>query len=71
MSLILWPWSWIWPGLHDGFISVLRAYSPSALETLGRAADSGMRIEILPPPTGLGLPVIAVLFSRRGAGDRR
>ena len=71
MSLILWPWSWIWPGLHDGFISVLRAYSPSALETLGRAADSDMRIEIVPAPTGLGLPVMAVVFSRPGADDRR
>src|SRR6516162_6759639 len=68
MSLILWPWSWIWPGLHDGFISVLRAYSPSALETLGRAADSDMRIEIVPAPTGLGLPVMAVVFSPSGRG---
>jgi SAM-dependent methyltransferase len=66
MSLILWPWSWIWPGLHDGFISVLRAYSPSALEALGRAADPNMHIEVLPPPTGLGLPAIVVVFSRPG-----
>jgi SAM-dependent methyltransferase len=70
ISLVRWRWSWIWPGLHDGFISVLRAYSPSALEALGRAADPNMHIEILPAPTGLGLPTIVVVFSRPGTDDR-
>lgn len=70
MMLILSPWSSIWPGLHDGFISGLRAYSPSALKALGRAADSDMHVEILPAPTGLGLPATTVVFSRPGREDR-
>jgi SAM-dependent methyltransferase len=70
MMLILSPWSSIWPGLHDGFISGLRAYSPSALKALGRAADSDMHVEILPAPTGLGLPATIVVFSRPGREDR-
>lgn len=65
------PWSWIWPGLHDGFISALRAYSPSAFETLGRAADPEMRIEMLPSASRFVLPSTSVVFSRpdRAAGD--
>jgi ubiquinone/menaquinone biosynthesis C-methylase UbiE len=70
MMLVLTPWSWIWPAVHDGFISGLRAYSPSALKALGRAADSDMQIEILPTPRRLGLPSVAVMFSRPGEDDR-
>jgi SAM-dependent methyltransferase len=70
ISLALLPWSWIQPSLHDGFISALRAYSPSAMEALGRAADPGMNIEILPSPTRLGPPALRVVFARPGAGDR-
>ncbi|CQD14716.1 type 11 methyltransferase [Mycobacterium lentiflavum] len=69
ISLALMPWSWIWPGLHDGFISALRAYSLSALETLGRAADPGMRIETLPAPTWFGPPSNTVVFSRAELPD--
>ncbi|OYO89386.1 SAM-dependent methyltransferase, partial [Serratia marcescens] len=46
------------------FISALRAYSPSALQTLARAADPGMQVEILPAPTRLFPPSLAVVFSR-------
>jgi SAM-dependent methyltransferase len=61
---------WLWPYLHDGFISALRAYSPSAFEALGRAADPGMRIEMLPMPRRFGPPSITVVFSRPDAADR-
>jgi SAM-dependent methyltransferase len=70
MLLVLTPWSWIWPALHDGFISELRAYSPSALKALGQAADSDMRMDVLPTPTWLGPPSITVVFSRPGGADR-
>jgi ubiquinone/menaquinone biosynthesis C-methylase UbiE len=70
LNLALLPWSWIQPGLHDGIISTLRAYSPSAMEALGRAADPEMNIEVLPSPTRLGMPSLTVLFSRPD-GDNR
>ena len=70
LNLALLPWSWIQPGLHDGFISALRAYSPSAMKALGRAADPAMNIEILPAPTRFGPPSLTVVFSRPGADDR-
>jgi len=57
-------WSPLRPGLHDGFISILRAYSPAAFETLGRAADPAMQIDFPAPPTRLGPPQITVVFSR-------
>jgi SAM-dependent methyltransferase len=69
IQLALMPWSWIPPSLHDGFISALRAYSPSALEALGRAADPTMRIEIQPASKRFGLPSIAAVFSRSGSTD--
>ena len=67
LNLALMPWSWIQPGLHDGFISALRAYSPRAMEALGRAADPEMNIEMLPRPARLGPPTLTVVFSRPGA----
>jgi SAM-dependent methyltransferase len=36
--------------IHDGVISGLRAYSPSAFEELGGAADPRMHVEIHPEP---------------------
>jgi ubiquinone/menaquinone biosynthesis C-methylase UbiE len=69
INLLLLPWSSLRPVLHDGFISALRAYSPSAFKTLGRAADPGMQITILPSPTRLGPPSITVVFSRPGAAE--
>ncbi|SON62193.1 hypothetical protein MSIMFI_03714 [Mycobacterium simulans] len=67
MLLVLLPWSWVWPGMHDAFISALRAYSASAFEALGRAADPAMRIDIQSLQTRLGPPSLTVLFSRPGA----
>jgi SAM-dependent methyltransferase len=70
LNLMLMPWSSIQPGLHDGFISALRAYSPPAMEALGRAADPAMNIEMRPNPTRLGPPSLTVVFSRPGADGR-
>lgn len=53
LHLLLLPWSSMRSSMHDGFISALRAYTPSALQTLARAADPGMQVEILPAPTRL------------------
>lgn len=64
LHLLLLPWSPMRSSMHDGFISALRAYTPSALQTLARAADPGMQVEILPAPTRLFPPSLAVVFSR-------
>lgn len=64
LHLLLLPWSSMRSSMHDGFISALRAYTPSALQTLARAADPGMQVEILPAPTRLFPPSLAVVFSR-------
>lgn len=69
LQLAVLPWSSLRPLLHDGYISALRAYSPSALEALGRAADPAMRIEFLPSAKGLGPRSITVLFSRPAGGE--
>jgi SAM-dependent methyltransferase len=50
--------------LHDGVISVLRAYSPSALITLGLAADPQMRIEVLPSAARFGPAPVTMVFTR-------
>lgn len=42
------PLAPIWPFAHDGLISSLRAYSPSALQAL--AAHAGVEIEVRPAP---------------------
>lgn len=65
MSLALIPPSSILPTMHDGIISSLRAYSPSALVALGKAADPQMDIESLRPPrTGIGPRPMTAVFSR-------
>lgn len=64
MHLLLLPFASMRPVLHDGFISVLRAYSSSAFEALGRAADPQMHIDIQQARTRLGPPTVAVVFSR-------
>jgi SAM-dependent methyltransferase len=51
------------PLMHDGFISGLRAYSPSAFVALGKAADPQMHIEFLPSASRFGAPTV-VVFSR-------
>jgi hypothetical protein len=68
-QLLVLPWSSLRPLLHDAYISVLRAYSPAALQTLGRAADPAMQIEFLPPSTGPGPRSMSVVFSRPGAAE--
>jgi SAM-dependent methyltransferase len=69
VQLLVLPSSSLRPLLHDAYISVLRAYSPSALEALGRAADPLIRIQFLPPPTGPGPRSMTVLFSRSRAAE--
>lgn len=69
LRLLVLPSSSLRPLLHDGYISALRAYSPSALQALGRAADPAMRIEFLPRAKGFGPRSIAVLFSRPRAAE--
>lgn len=57
------PWTPVVPFIHDGFISSLRAYSPSALRALARHADPAITVALrtggfsMPP---LPRPQIAV-----------
>ena len=47
VALALWlPLAMVVPVLHDGFISSLRAYSPSALRALARYADPAITVEL-------------------------
>jgi SAM-dependent methyltransferase len=52
------------PVAHDGLISGLRAYSPSAFAALGKAADPAMRVKFLPSTSRLGLTSTVAVFSR-------
>jgi ubiquinone/menaquinone biosynthesis C-methylase UbiE len=54
------------PVMHDGYISGLRAYSPSAFVALGKAVDPQMRIEFLPSQSRFGLSSNIVVFCRPG-----
>jgi SAM-dependent methyltransferase len=54
------------PLMHDGLISGLRAYSPSAFAALGKAADPQMRVEFLPSMRRLGPTPTVVVFCRPG-----
>jgi SAM-dependent methyltransferase len=54
------------PLQHDGFISSLRAYSPSALRALGRHADPDIAVEFR-TRRGLG-PTVAVASRARKSG---
>jgi ubiquinone/menaquinone biosynthesis C-methylase UbiE len=65
-TLTFMPRSSIKPMMHDGFISALRAYSPSAFSALGKAADPQMNIEFrhTPQPKRFGPKPIAAVFSR-------
>lgn len=53
------------PLMHDGFISMLRAYSRSAFTALGKAVDPTMRIEFLPSPKQSRPRSSVLVFSRR------
>lgn len=50
--------------VHDGFISMLRAYGPPAFTALGRAADPAMNIRFLGSPFQSGPPAEVVIYSR-------
>jgi SAM-dependent methyltransferase len=50
--------------MHDGFISALRAYSPSAFVALGKAADPQMHVEFLPAARQFGPKPTTLVFSR-------
>ncbi len=55
------PLAPIVPFVHDGFISSLRTYSPSALRTLARYADPAIEVELR---SGFNTPQIAVATRR-------
>lgn len=42
------PFALVWPFAHDGFISSLRTYSPSALRALAAYADPAIQVDISP-----------------------
>ena len=50
--------------MHDGFISALRAYSPSAFVALGKAADPQMHVEFLPTARQFGPRPTTLVFRR-------
>jgi hypothetical protein len=51
------PLTMLVPVVHDGFISLLRAYSPSALSALARYADPAITLELRRGPfSPLGRP---------------
>lgn len=56
LAMVL-PFTRILPVAHDGFISSLRAYSPSALRALAKYADPTIAIEFRTQPFG---PTVAV-----------
>ena len=62
--IALMPVRTVWPVMHDGFISGLRAYSPAAFAALGRAVDPQMRIEFIPSPGFFGPTSATVVYSR-------
>ncbi|WP_059017166.1 class I SAM-dependent methyltransferase [Mycobacterium sp. M26] len=52
-------------GIHDGVISMLRAYSAEAFTALAAAADPSLRVDFLPPPSyRFGTKNVAVVFWR-------
>ena len=59
------PWL---PFVHDGVISSLRCYSPSALRALAAHADPTIEVELSGGLTG---PQVVVARRRTGAGSNR
>jgi ubiquinone/menaquinone biosynthesis C-methylase UbiE len=55
------PFTPILPFVHDGFISSLRCYSPSALRALARHADPAIEVQLR---SGFNTPQIAVATRR-------
>lgn len=68
-SLTIVPPSSVLPLLHDGIISSLRAYSPSALIALGKAADPQMNVTFVSRSV-IGPPPLIAVFSRTPHGRR-
>jgi hypothetical protein len=58
------------PALHDGIISLLRAYSPSALRAIAHYADPAITIEFRKAPSRVP-PTVAVASHARRTGNRR
>jgi ubiquinone/menaquinone biosynthesis C-methylase UbiE len=65
LSLWALPFTPIMPVLHDGFISGLRAYSPSALRALARYADPAITLELRGGALGFQIVMATRLRSRR------
>lgn len=60
-------WTPLVPLIHDGFISSLRAYSPSALRALAAHADPAIEIEVRPSRRGVPLrPPPQIVTAHRG-----
>jgi ubiquinone/menaquinone biosynthesis C-methylase UbiE len=60
------PLTGLMPMAHDGFISSLRLYSPSALSALAHYADPAITVEIRLPRFG---PTVAVASRARQTGN--
>ena len=67
LSFVL-PVTGLIPVAHDGFISSLRAYSPSALRALAHYADPAITVEFRTRRFG---PMVAVASRARQTGNRR
>jgi hypothetical protein len=61
------PFTRLIPLANDGFISSLRAYSPSALRALAHYADPEITVEFRTRPLG---PTVAVASRARQTGNR-
>ncbi|MEZ0364237.1 class I SAM-dependent methyltransferase [Mycobacterium sp. pUA109] len=61
------PLAVLFPVMHDGLISALRAYSPSALRALAHYADPAITVEVRKAAFNVrGRPQIAVAYRRTG-----
>jgi hypothetical protein len=61
------PFTRLSPFAHDGFISSLRAYSPSALRALAHYADTAITVEFRSRRWG---PVVVVASRARQTDNR-
>jgi len=61
------PFNKLSPFTHDGFISSLRAYSPSALRAIAYYADPAITVELRTRPRG---QTVAVASRARQTGNR-
>jgi SAM-dependent methyltransferase len=68
-AVMMAPLAGLHPVIHDGRISILRAYSRSAFVALGTTADPQLRIDFLPSTSRLFAASTTVLFSRPEQND--